>query len=314
MKKQFIWSIVVLLVLIVLGLGYVALQNKNIVSDVDLITPEPFGIVPLSVSAKSGDIDSDGLSDADELWLADTWSPILYFDEEEGDCISNLGKVAIIYQVTPFYNNDKTTNGALITYVFLYPKDCGVISSGIGWDHNGDTEALRIYVKKTGTSSWKAGRVLMRRHDDYWRSYDTSDETEWRQMTPPFGKRTHMKVYVSESKHAMYPSLDACESYGATNWEDCGGGEIRKYSIIQCQNIGEKLSPAFDRLRDSCSEKLSGIYPKEYAFTVYDMNKNKEVKFCGNLGGSTCSGAIGGKWWPPNSTSDYRKQKDMFLP
>lgn len=313
MKKQFLWSILILVALIVLGLSYVALQNKNIVSDVGLATPEPAGLAPLSITAKSDDNDGDGLSDADELWLADNWSPILYFDEEESDCISDLNKIAIIYQVVPFYNDDKTTHGALITYVFLYPKDCGVISSGAGWDHNGDTEALRIYVKKTGKNSWKAGRVLMRRHDDYWRSYDT-DELDWRQKTPPFGKNTHPKIYVSESKHAMYPDLDACESYGATNWEDCGGGAIKKYTIIQCQNVGEKWKPAFDRLSDSCSRKLSGTYPKEYAFTVYDMNKKKDVKFCGNLGGSNCAGAIGGKWWPPNSTSDYRKQKDMFFP
>ncbi len=90
------------------------------------------------------------MSDENELWFADRWSPVLYFDEEEGDCISDLSKVAVIYQVEPFYNSDGTTHGALITYVFLYPRDCGVVSSGAGWDHNGDTEALRIYVKQIG--------------------------------------------------------------------------------------------------------------------------------------------------------------------
>ncbi len=152
----------------------------------------------------------------------------------------------------------------------------------------------------------------MRRHDDYWRSYST-EKLEWRQ-TSPLGKRTHPKIYVSESKHAMYPSLDACESYGTTNWEDCGGGEIKSFSINQCQNVGEKQAPAFDRLSNSCDKTLSGVYPKEYAFTVYNMNTEKDVKFCGNKGGSNCAGSIGGKWWPPNGTKDFKKQKDMFFP
>lgn len=68
------------------------------------------------------DSDCDGLSNEVETMLADRYRPLLVFDEDEP--VDIHGEVATVYQVTPVVR-ENGKRGAMITYVFLYPRDEG---------------------------------------------------------------------------------------------------------------------------------------------------------------------------------------------
>ena len=68
------------------------------------------------------DSDCDGLSNAVEAYLANRYKPLLIFDEDEPVDIHR--QIAAVYQVTPVVR-DNGKRGAMITYVYLYPRDDG---------------------------------------------------------------------------------------------------------------------------------------------------------------------------------------------
>jgi len=251
------------------------------------------------------DDDGDGLSNAMEQWLVDNFKPVLIFDEEENDCISDVySQTATVFQVTPYETIERySKSGALLTFVILYPEDCGGMSTYVsGWPfhaHDGDTEALRIFVYENPIDgNWYIGKILMRRHD----------ETEWTAHGPEefyyaqdevSGLTTHPYVYVSESKHAMYKSANACEDYtffyipGLTDFEDCDGGPIMTLATPASHNVGERDAMAFDQLSTSSSYILRNLFWVESAWS--------NGRFCGgkDISVSECAGPMSGKWWPP---------------
>jgi hypothetical protein len=253
----------------------------------------------------SSDSDRDGLSNDMEQWLVDNFKPVLVFDEEEDDCIYDVSsQTATVYQVTPYETVDRySKSGALITFVILYPEDCGGMSTSMtGWPfhaHDGDTEALRIFVYENPIDgAWYIGKILMRRHDESeWSAHDPDEFTFAQDHIT--GLYTHPYVYVSESKHAMYKSADACEDYTffyipwVSDFEDCDGGTILRLATPFSHNVGEREARAFDQFSESSSSILRNLFWVESAWS--------NGRFCGgkDISVSECAGPASGKWWPP---------------
>ncbi|MBM3181268.1 MAG: hypothetical protein FJZ86_13055 [Chloroflexi bacterium] len=124
---------------------------------------------------------------------------------------------------------------------------------------------------------------------------------------------SHPILYVSEYKHAMYPTANACEDYpfnvdllgGAScnvNPEDCANSKAGRLEvglpyISPDYNVGE--------LTDQLMDELPG-YPGEYAWhgiSFEDLADGKEM-FCGSLPprGDTlkdepCAGSMANMWF-----------------
>jgi hypothetical protein len=247
-------------------------------------------LLPDANGCAADDSDCDGFSNDFESWVAETFKPVLVFDEEEPQCVDVVNQTATVYQVTPHTTAGRYgKSGALLTVVVLYPEDCGMYGTGTG-GHPGDTEALRLFVTNDvlnfdGPAGWRIHTVLMKRHYDDWEAYDASD----------FAYRgTHPVVYVSESKHAMYHSLSACENYALMTFEDCGGGTSLTLFTPPEHNVGERGAPAFDAMRHAPSSKLASLF-SDSQHTEYTWT---DTPFCGGWVGTPCSGSVSGKWWP----------------
>lgn len=247
----------------------------------------------------STDSDGDGLTDAQELELINFFKPVLVFHEDEDNCIENVFReVAVAYQVTPYETDERySKNGALITVVVLYPEDCGGLSTGIGYAHLGDTEALRIFVYVNPiTNEWNMGKILMKRHhESEWTGHDPNEFVYYQNNFRPY-------IWVSESKHAMYKSFDQCEDYDLASWlpwisrqDYCGFGLVMTPSTPASQNAGELYAPAFDYLSESSSWRLRNYFGGEWTWSNYQFcgRKVNEISY------GECGGSLSGKWWPP---------------
>jgi hypothetical protein len=265
-----------------------------------------------AATCSSGDTDCDRLTDGFESWLIETFKPFLVFDEEEYKCISNVyQQTATLYQVTPYRWRGNEVSEVLITVVILYPDDCGGFSHELLLGHAGDAEALRILVADDVVDAnqnrwWRVKTILIKRHHDKYKRYDAS---QFRYIEDSPGEvPSHPVIYVSESKHAMYPSSSACEKYGPSwlpwigRFEDCGGGPSMSPPTPPQHNVGERHSPLFNWLSDAGSGHLTRLFGNEEAWGNF--------AFCGGrdlvVGG--CGGALGGKWWPPLKYDERDRQ------
>jgi len=263
-----------------------------------------------SVGDTVSDSDMDGLSDDYELELARRHSPLLIYDEEESYCVEDVASVvAHPWQVTPIFEfpGDSGRYGVLITIVILHPFDCGAFGLGVDIDtpwgpnsHNGDTEAMSMFYQQVN-GGWGITKLMLHRHGD-WHLYNR-DAFSW--VAYGGGRQIHPIVYVSESKHALFPSNCDAGLTGTAGWEDCGEGLKLRLTIISGQNVGERSHKNFDRLGDSSSSRL-GMYASEYAW--------RQVDFCGGRGGSTCAGYIGKRWWPLEDENDRYKILQFLFP
>lgn len=183
-------------------------------------------------SAADADWDQDGISDADELMLANKYSPLLIFDEDEQEDINST--LYPLYQVSPV-NHPNGSSGAMLTFVFLYDEDYGAdfdrswtdwftdpIDTTFGFFadpfdqffgyHCGDTEVIYFYIEKRGSwnDTWLSSIYWKRHYDPI---YETSQSVVQYDDFRGTSSRTHPVIYVSEDKHGMYPDKDSCENY-----------------------------------------------------------------------------------------------------
>lgn len=277
------------------------------------------------------DSDGDGMSDETETMLINGFSPVLIFDDDESNCIGDpASHTAAIYQVTPYQAPGRYgAPGAIITVTILYPRDCGglhldwvdvdLVQEHIVHSHEGDSEALRIYVTNDvllsdGSMGWMVNTILMMRHFDPWEAYDP-DDFDWR-PTPGSSANTHPVVWVSWSKHAMYSSHSECDDFGLVDvpfvpiddFEYCDGDtEVRLYTPFE-HNVGERNNRRFDVLADSgpaSTSMLAALFWPEHAWS--------DVDFCGGYVSEDCAGALNGKWWPPQDPEKLAEQTELLL-
>lgn len=269
------------------------------------------------------DVDKDGIADNVESRLIEKFKPVLFFDENEP--VDVVNETLTLYQVHPARKGNQ--QGYLITITMLYPIDYGMEDFDLdGWDHLtcgpiigdvfaylgsqldtdghcGDSEALRIFVADYG-NTWKLESIVIKRHHDDWKDYDESRFSY--ESDKETGLKTHPVIYVSESKHAMYSSINECEDYSVelynvgfsceVKFEDCGGGIKLSLYTPPSYNVGEHNKHNFNALNE-----VTTLFPGEDAW--------KDTPFCGGytwesckdfagMFDKTCAGSIGGKWFP----------------
>ncbi|MCJ7722947.1 MAG: PAN domain-containing protein [Anaerolineales bacterium] len=288
----------------------------------------------IKASFIEGDSDDDGIDDATELMLARKYSPYLIFDEDEQESVDTIMQ---LHQVSPIIHHSGK-EGAILVYVFLYDMDYGAdfdrgwsdwftdpIDSAAGLimdpfdqffgKHCGDTEAIYFFVSNNGNwTNTRLESIYWKRHYDPF--YETSeDAVVYKDLNDGFGA-THPVIYVSEDKHAMYPSHDMCEDYETDvvqeklesaagylvpgiledfiyipvtpKMEDCSGGQERYTDVTFAYNVGEAKSNSTMNRNVLNGSIYAGYDPWD---NVEFLGRTDNVKFC-----DSAAGGIGGKW------------------
>lgn len=290
------------------------------------------------------DTDGDGLEDAEELWVAKTFAPVYQYDKEEHNIITGHKPVAegpdvaYFYQVTQAFCDIRKAEvtqtskvHTVLTVVAAYPYDYVPWDPFYSdeqdrWAHNGDTEMIRIcfqtlfnqpsnwsqmhgavYQRKNGGKKvWYLPTiVIIKRHTDDPVWYKAPDQMQWESATS-----THFRLYISEGKHAAYPSYAECAHYVSLfeklAWDENCTETTSKAIVIRptslqtakC-NVGEASKPAL------VSSKVFGNSRTEYFW-------GDKQRFCGGINTFSpddmhtvvsglyderyCGGALGGKW------------------
>ncbi|MBU1226484.1 MAG: hypothetical protein KJ698_04615, partial [Actinobacteria bacterium] len=209
--------------------------------------PTVFGLVGNGLR-RDYDSDFDGLSDFLEDHLITSFKPYYVFDEEETGCLDPFNEMEVLFQVspetTPTTYLDTSTRVA-ITVVATYTADCGMFGlSALGFPeflthaHNGDNERIVLHVSRphSGSDSWSIDYIDVNRHFDPVTQirYGSGPEfptlrnsDDWSTAVQTIGGNNrflylhdwvdyeccHPVLYVSESKHAAFPTVMACEFY-----------------------------------------------------------------------------------------------------
>jgi hypothetical protein len=288
------------------------------------------------------DTDADGLEDWLEDNLANAFRPYFEFDEEEPE---DKYSILRFYQVTPIYKNGGNwwgfpdyqfpeydgPPGILITYVLAYRNDKGDPILGL-YDHIGDAEMIRILIVNPPNqpSVWKPAVIIMKRHFDDPQFYYNGEKYFGKPQYWPDG--THIQVYVSEAKHAMYLYEDECEDYShyGEYAEDCGGGYPLNEEIIPGVdgfNVGERsnhpVSKIPENLRVNIYNEFFWSNRPESDYPIYDRDygnvigyADKADRYCGGyilpiylkspLSEADCGGGMDGKWFPMKDQDSQR--------
>ncbi|NNC80663.1 MAG: hypothetical protein HKN94_10985 [Acidimicrobiales bacterium] len=295
--------------------GGVADPDPGLDADSLHTEPPPKGIVEVTPSFNK-DSDSDFLSDGLEDWIANTFKPYYWFDENEMPCINprDPRHWRIMYQVSPWprsewdlENNDehRYQQGAVLTLISMYMRDCGVddtpnwIPESAEHKHNGDTERVRVYVLGTPENEWSVNHLDIKRHHDAPKDYLPSRVAPgaWPQSGHfAYALQSHPLLLVSQWKHATYTTHRECETYKAeweglrlADFENCSGGDYLNPRLSWSQNVGERHEQLVDSLQINFRDGTTG-WAGERAWAT-------GIGFCGGLVRSGCTSDIAGKWW-----------------
>ncbi len=248
------------------GIMAVLLIGGYIASFLIPVEPEaPAFVIPQDCKVGDrNDSDCDGISNAEEAWVAETYAPVYIYDNEEHNIVlgtedfQEFRDVIYFYQVSAVHCNTTQNivetslrNDVLLTVVATYPYDYIPIGTGNESDeldvlgHFGDTERVRICLERTvkdGTEleefkdgfgkdssiEYNIGFVQINRHN-YFNTFQP-DDFRWQ-------NDTHFYVHVSEGKHATYISAEECLAHprditALVFYEDCA-------DLLDSQNIIE---------------------------------------------------------------------------
>ena len=191
--------------------------------------------------------------------------------------------------------------------------------------HPGDNEGFRVFVEEL-SDGWRLTHINWKRHHegfDYEGHLQTVAEAEADGLE---FEDTHPVLYVSEDKHAMYPSHDACEGYEMhlseklrdecrISFEHCSGHPIYnrqnpiKTMILKELNVGEeirvqRMTSGPKPVTFHLFEDMGPVFPGE---NVWETREG--TYFCGSLWIDSpgwiepgpCGGPMGKLWYagPP---------------
>jgi hypothetical protein len=204
------------------------------------------------------DVDRDGLTETCEFGLAAAFAPFMAMYP---DCIWDPHAPGGA-RLGGDYDFAVQAVGSIIRIAYLpaYYKDCG---STLGWDgayfpsgsHDGDSELILVDVAFSSISQhWETQRVFYSAHcGESAKGIPVDENCRWLVPEPPsysfappvlFQEKWlgAPKIWVSEKKHANYPSRDSCNSGGdPMGFADvCPiGSYLRRFPILYArQNIG----------------------------------------------------------------------------
>jgi hypothetical protein len=252
------------------------------------------------------DSDHDGITDQDELTLAQTYAP--YFVIARND--PERGEIRWVYQVTRWTTGPNTVSCDLVIVIVALYQDDWVPTWG--WWHHGDTEPVYLCFDVPDVNDIDFGEEALRsitvvRHSKGY-TYEYPQEIEM--------DGTHPVLYISDGKHATYPSYNNCTNanmidFISTGWfslgipEQCDSWTGILADLPEDHNVGEEYFPLFQSTNDR--DELRNLYPDEWIW--------KDVPFCGGtpvqgrhqklaLSQPICAGSIYSKLLPKGVSRD----------
>jgi PKD repeat protein len=256
------------------------------------------------------DPDKDGINQPFEDEAMVKVNPNFELDEDEDWLKNSSDHVANFVRITP-YPSVANPEYVLFIYVIAWSRDYGRYPWINYEDHNGDREKVIMAWETIDTNDLELKWVYTSAHGSeacshsaVWAAWGETtnigkiwgDDTENMTAALKF-EDNHLKLQVSEDKHAIYPT-EACGegvklAIGGFG-EDCGGGLILNFT---CYNAGE---PDVHLMDD-----ISFIFPNE---NIWSGNKDHPDKFCGGLEYSEdCPGTLGGYLQSENILNDKLK-------
>ncbi|GEM_PF-2710429 len=267
------------------------------------------------------DKDKDGINQTFEDLAMEKVNPYLELDEEE-DMLSNWDKAANFVMISP-YTSAGNKKYVIFTYGITFSRDYGRFHE-ILLGHNGDIEkvvmAWEVLDEKTLKLRWvytSAHSNTIPDHSGVWCSEGKTLNLGKGAMKPYYDEMIEklefkgdvLKFYVSEDKHAIYPS-EACgnnavlvylppvspvlDEYIPLIKEDVGSGGEYVYRFA-CYNIGEQAVHLID--------DIGFIFQNE---RVWSGNIADSGVFAGGLDVEDGIGTIGGNLSgdPPKKLKD----------
>ncbi len=226
-----------------------------------------------------GDLDGDGMDDAEELALANALMPTLVWAKGE-----QCGAHDALFQVHP------ASPGHLkIVYALIFPEDCGFRSSGFG-GHPGDVQEINLDAV-LGDAGWRVASIDLPWHE-------------------PFDPHGPARLFVSEGKHHIYPNLASCAGGRFFGLDHCGDGAVERPFLAPESNVGEVNHPLVTTLERYAKGPWAEGYAKE---TAWGPSLFGDAAFCGGdpgrggphswiarlksvFGWDPCGDALDGKW------------------
>ena len=196
---------------------------------------------------------------------------------------------------------------ARVTYVLVFPLDCGFRSGGIVGGHNGDVQEMMVEASRGPDGAWHIASV----------------EVPWFR---PFKTRTDaVTLYVSSGKHHIYPSTASCRRK-FLSLDECDGGVVERLALSSDLNVGEADHPAFISLARFARGPWAAGYASE---TAWGPSGAGDAYFCGGDPGrggrgslwgkmkelvkwDCCADAVGGKWAVDPKPQAAASPADLF--
>jgi len=285
----------------------VSYQGRYLVGNSTFFTTDP-----------AKDIDDDGLDQVFESTVADLVEPILVlqknknFHETWFDHMLDHHVINFV-RVTPYPSRENPVY-ILIEYAVTWSMDYGAraIPKYPIRDHRGDIEKVIEAWRLESDRSMRLEWVFTSAHDSatvhegVWNAYDRTcnrgsisdtgaNAVGTELMCTELEFRTNrVYLYVSQDKHAIYPSIQVCNDLtlvtlqGVKIWSElCGGGGGY---LPPTYNVGEVDHHLINNLDDPSSweglseaqkSSLTGLFPEE---KIYDINSQERAfKFCGGV-------------------------------
>lgn len=270
----------------------------------------------IATQTPPADDDMDGLSNAEEQWLAETFVPRYSFDNEEHNFfeqrpLQEWQDVVFLYQASPVHCDTlnrrimaSPADGVLLTIVATYTYDYLPLDLAIATEeqdvmgHYGDTERIALcFLRQTDLmqapsnsqyAEFQIGDETIRYELNFVEVNRHSSITPYLASALEWESESRFVLYVSEGKHASYISYAECMDYPAKYdpqrlvWaEDCTPKSQAVHSIIPkiLMNVGEKAAPQFLSIHE-LTHPENGLEAKQI-FTQQDEMIWGEQPFCG---------------------------------
>ena len=194
-----------------------------------------------SLTVTGIDSDSDGLDDECEYQIASKFAPRLIFEAND----YARGRETYWASHRKYACGGWYTTDGLHAYcsgyiwVIRVAYLLGYYSDGGPQAHKGDSEFLILEAAYIPSEDkWKTSRVWMTAHY----GSDPSDNSRWwywSQLEYPVTENGLPNIWVSQGKHANYPTESDCDSGGFFFSDFCDRDVTESVGILRGRNLGE---------------------------------------------------------------------------
>ncbi len=193
------------------------------------------------------DVDSDGLDEWCEQWIANSFRPALRTNPEDCDLRSEPA-----WGVKYFFASGIIRVG----YFLSYYNDCGnhhvpgcrisQPASHRCTGHDGDSEFIVLDLTYDAvTDHYLVQRAFTSAH--YGEDHDYSMNVDDTRLEFPEKPQGYPRIWVALGKHANYPTGDLCNSGARFNADSCEGNSVEtRMEFIWGRNIGSPIYQMLD--------------------------------------------------------------------